>query len=36
MHTEAGYFFVSFCTAVAFIEQMTAKSLTIDPLEYER
>eukprot|EP01116_Phalansterium_solitarium_P004238 TRINITY_DN1517_c1_g1_i2.p1 TRINITY_DN1517_c1_g1~~TRINITY_DN1517_c1_g1_i2.p1 ORF type:complete len:670 (+),score=281.78 TRINITY_DN1517_c1_g1_i2:267-2276(+) len=36
MRHESGYFFVSFCTAVAFIQQLDASSLSIDRLEYER
>jgi len=36
MRHESGYYFVSFSTAVYFIEQMNAQSLSIDPQEYNR
>jgi hypothetical protein len=36
MRLESGYFFVSFSTAVTFLGEMTASSLSIDPKLYER
>jgi len=33
---KAGYCFVNLCSAVAFIETLTAKELTIDPNEFEK
>jgi hypothetical protein len=32
---KAGYCFVNLCSAVAFIETLTAKELTIDPIEFD-
>lgn len=36
MRHEASYFFVSFCTAVAFIQQLSASSLSINVGDYQR
>ena len=32
---EGGYFFANLCCAVSFIENMTAKSINMDPEEFD-
>jgi hypothetical protein len=36
MMTEAGYYFTHLLSAVAFIDTLEAKSLSIDPEEFNR
>ena len=36
MQYESGYFFVSFCTAVHFLDILDASKLKIDPNEYSK